>query len=555
MSGKTHNLILRFSFEIFGSAEILEFFLKYWAQKCKIPFFIHAQGDKGDKVELYAQGDKENLEDFSNVLASKIPHLLFLRDTQVTLAEHLPQGAHLCQNFENKEFRDFRISQSHQPNSVAESTNLINQKMSSMSAQAKCNEAFAEPSGIHFREGDTIDGIAGTYLTPLGVESGTNEFGSHALDEVAKSLTQAILQNKSAEFGDYTLRIFSDFSCDYIMPTHLSALAKMFVCDEASLVRLASFEKPILSLRLSAIFRNAAPNAPLFFDVRACWDLSLKRVCEALYKEGINFLGIESKARDLRITQLENGFAITQGMAFLDSKSRAFLDSHKEKNTALWELIKNEFLESRESVPYARAFFSIQKRDYIFANRQNKDYLVFKVPLPSSFEAIYEELKKREGGERLLQNYQKAFELPRGEFVSVGIAKIDNLYTLFLLLAKMLQFEGDFFALARDYGSVKGNKGVRIDFKLRDTNELDCVRVIRSALSFRLAGASEGNIAFGCIESLALFLSDFSDKLESEYGITRLVCFGALFSHPTLANLTLKHTKITRISQRYPLEL
>ena len=79
--------------------------------------------------------------------------------------------------------------------------------------------------------------------------------------------------------------------------------------------------------------------------------------------------------------------------------------------------------------------------------------------------------------------------------------------------------------------------------------------MIRSALSFRLAGASEGNIAFGCIESLALFLSDFSDKLESEYGITRLVCFGALFSHPPLANLTLKHTKIARISQRYPLEL
>ena len=537
MSGKTHNLTLHFSFEIFGSVEILEFFLNFWAQKCEVPFFLRAQGDK------------EKLEDFSNVLASKIPHLLFLRDTQITLAEHLPQGAYLCQNFANRESRDFGILQSHQPSSVTKSTNPINQnevsleKISGMSAQAKRNEAGMKQNGI------------GTYLTPLGVESGTNEFGYHALDEVTKSLTQAILQNKSAEFGDYTLRIFSDFSCDYIIPTHLSALAKMFVCDESSLVRLASFEKPILSLRLSSIFRNTISSAPLFFDVRACWDLSLKRVCEALYKEGINFLGIEGKAGDLRIAQLENGFVITQGMAFLDSKSRAFLDSHKEKNTALWELMKNEFLESDKSAPHARAFFSMQKRDYIFANRQNKDYLVFKVPIPSSFEAIYEELKKREGGERLLQNYQKAFELPRGEFANVGIIKVDNLYTLFLLIAKMLQFEGDFFVLARDYGSVKGNKGVRIDFKLRDTNELDCVRVIRSALSFRLAGASEGNIAFGCIESLALFLSDFSDKLEFEYGITHLVCFGALFAHPTLANLTLKHTKIARISQRYPIEL
>ncbi len=503
MSGKTHNLILCFSFEIFGSVEILEFFLNFWAQKCQIPYFIHTQGDK---IELYAQGDKKSLEDFSDILASKIPHLLFLRDTQVALARHLPQGAHL--NFEKRESKDFPI-QSHLKNAN---------------------------------------------LTPFGVESGTNEFGFHASDELVKNLTQTILQNKSAEFGDHSLCIFSDFSCDYIVPTHLSALAKMFVCDEASLMRLASFEKPILSLRLNAIFRNATLSAPLFFDVRACWDLSLKCVCEALYKEGINFLGIKSQARSLRITQLENGFVITQGMMFLDSKTSAFLDSSKEKNTALWELIKNEFLESKESAPYARAFFSMQKRDYIFANKQNKDYLVFKVPLPSSFDAIYEELKKREGGERLLQNYQKAFELPRGEFAREGIIKVDNLYALFLVLAKILQFEGDFFELARDYGSIKGNKGVRIDFKLRDTNELDCVRVIRSALSFRLAGASEGNIAFGCIESLALFLSDFSDKLESEYDITHLVLFGTLFSHPTLTNLALKHTKIACISQRYPLE-
>ncbi|RDU55511.1 hypothetical protein CQA49_03350 [Helicobacter sp. MIT 00-7814] len=48
---------------------------------------------------------------------------------------------------------------SHQPNSVAESTNLISQKTPSVSAQAKCKQAFAEPSGIHSREGDTIDRI------------------------------------------------------------------------------------------------------------------------------------------------------------------------------------------------------------------------------------------------------------------------------------------------------------------------------------------------------------------------------------------------------------
>ena len=49
-------------------------------------------------------------------------------------------------------------------NSVAESTNLTNQKTASMIAQAKCNEAGAEPSGIHFREGDTINGISAHFI-------------------------------------------------------------------------------------------------------------------------------------------------------------------------------------------------------------------------------------------------------------------------------------------------------------------------------------------------------------------------------------------------------
>ncbi|RDU57184.1 hypothetical protein CQA49_00535 [Helicobacter sp. MIT 00-7814] len=53
-----------------------------------------------------------------------------------------------------------RILQSHQPNNIAESTDQSNQKTPSMCAQAKCKQAFAEPSGIHFREGDTSNGIS-----------------------------------------------------------------------------------------------------------------------------------------------------------------------------------------------------------------------------------------------------------------------------------------------------------------------------------------------------------------------------------------------------------
>ncbi len=47
-------------------------------------------------------------------------------------------------------------------NNITESTNLINKKMPSMHAQAKCNEAGAKSCGIHSREGDTFNGTKGS---------------------------------------------------------------------------------------------------------------------------------------------------------------------------------------------------------------------------------------------------------------------------------------------------------------------------------------------------------------------------------------------------------
>ena len=50
--------------------------------------------------------------------------------------------------------------ESHQLNSVAESTNLSNQKMPSMNAKAKCKQAFAEAKCDLLARDDTINGIA-----------------------------------------------------------------------------------------------------------------------------------------------------------------------------------------------------------------------------------------------------------------------------------------------------------------------------------------------------------------------------------------------------------
>lgn len=494
VDGKNNDsLTLRFSFECIFYDNI-EVFIHHFAKNSTLEYSVIKQQQS---LDLYIQGSKKQLEDFSDTIA-KMPHSLFLKKFEVELAD-FPETAN-----------------------TTKANYSLPQKLCS-------------------------------FLTPLSLESSCNEFGMTPDINLAQHIAKELLDSKAVVFQDYTLEIFKDFTCDFILPTHLNALPKIFVCDEQSLLMLSSFEKPICPLRINAIYKNANPSTPSFFDIRACFDITLYHTCKILQENGINFLSVKSKCQDLRIQPLDYGFVITQGLDSLEAPAHKLLeslDSHLKKNTALLSLIKSEILLPKQEF-YAHAFFSTKTKDYLIAHKDDKDFLLLKVPLPRSYEEIYEALAKQDGGERLLANYQKVFKLP------TGLIEIeDNFYSLFHIISKLLDLQTDFWERANDYATFKGAKGVRIDCKLINTNEFDCIKCIRSALSFKLAGASEGNIAFGCVESLALFLSDFSDKLQSEYDSDILILYGALFGNPSLANLALKHSKgFAKLSQRYVLEL
>ena len=75
-----------------------------------------------------------------------------------------------------------------------------------------------------------------------------------------------------------------------------------------------------------------------------------------------------------------------------------------------------------------------------------------------------------------------------------------------------------------------GKKGPAIDFKLVKFEGkffLDVVPVIKSAMSFKLAGVDRHVLAYGVIDSFSAFLSNNADDLN-----TKNVHFlGAIFNH------------------------
>jgi hydrogenase maturation factor HypF (carbamoyltransferase family) len=99
--------------------------------------------------------------------------------------------------------------------------------------------------------------------------------------------------------------------------------------------------------------------------------------------------------------------------------------------------------------------------------------------------------------------------------------------------------------------SFKGKKGPRIDYKLKryeDKPTLDTLKVIKTSMSFALAGIDLPTLSFGIIESFAEFVSNMVDEITKDYDIDGVGFNGSLFESPNLINkfytITKKNYKI-----------
>ena len=102
-----------------------------------------------------------------------------------------------------------------------------------------------------------------------------------------------------------------------------------------------------------------------------------------------------------------------------------------------------------------------------------------------------------------------------------------------------------------------GEKGVRLDFKV-ENGEFDVVLLIKNAMSYRLAGVDEKLLSFGFIDSLAYFISDFMDDIQSDFGFDLAIFEGTLFENKKLANSVLELTAKNynaKFSYQYGLEI
>ena len=456
-------------FTFYSKARHIAFFVDFWARRSNLRYALR-QND--DSCELFIQGSESELAKFSDELA-KMSTSVFLKDTSVQLCDEVPDIPAFSTDFKSAN------------------------------------------------------------ITPYALETGKNECGFESDEDFIKAASQALKASQSVSYKGLIISKLENFDCDYIMPTRLNLLPKIFICDEKNMIALSSFEKPVIRLRTSALFRQNHKDAPLFFGVRAPFDINLFKLAQSL--EGINFLAIKDSNRPFCANLLERQLCVIKGGEFSP------VINSQNKLAALFALVLAEYKMNPQNC--GLIYFSKENADFIKVFKGDSQYEMLKINIPSSYEEIYEIISSRSA---LTNNFKAKFPLKTGK-----IDRPANFYSLFCIIAEILGFKDEPLDLGADFS---GARGVRIDYKMQSKDEFDTISLIASAMSFRLAGADERNISFGLIESLVSFIDSYTDLLKNELDCEDFVLLGSLFSSKPLGELALKHTN-AKLSEIYPLEL
>ena len=156
--------------------------------------------------------------------------------------------------------------------------------------------------------------------------------------------------------------------------------------------------------------------------------------------------------------------------------------------------------------------------------------------------------------ELLLSKRAKLIDNFNEKFPNILNTDMTN-FTLFEVIATILDLEPTFEALSDKSLEFRGNGGVKIDTKYK--NDLfDYGAFIGSIISFRLAGTPTHYIAYSVFESLADFFIIIYQESKSKIKVDDFIIFGDMFSNNVLYSRILSKMSVKKpyFSQMFALD-
>ena len=502
-------MFLRFEFTYPNANDFFEYLLRYYAKD-----YEYSLKKEKDKISLDISSQEKDLKEFCNNF-NLMPNSLFLSSFDVKLMQEDFQGKEdTKKDFEKRDF----LTQ-------------INAK-----AYREKNLLLENEWGLFVEDELSFDKINFTKIN----KDNFNDLLEQALNSLKES-KELFIKN---HLGLYSVSIFDYKNLkSFLMPTETKALKLAFVCSNENYSLLASFEKPLVSLKFSKPFRQKYDFQSQSFKIKFANNLFLLALGIRLFKDGINFLSfkkIENFQDDFEVFEQDKRLVVKSGFDFIDKKAKDIIFSKEDKNMARISYILSLYEE--------KSLLLELSKDYDDILLLNKKDNILNLKLPNSFEEIFAEINKDEIGAKLLKNFSTAFKLKSGSFKSKN-----NFFSLCGIVAIILGFGEDLQKAAQkmlaEVDESRLERGVKIDYRLRNEGqEFDYTRTVRSVMSFMLAGVPSKDIAYGVMESLAYFLRDTYDELREKKEVEIAIISGSLFESRVLIKNTFKHLRGCKIS-------
>lgn len=214
-------MTLDFDFIYNADNDIFEYLLRFYAKN-----YNYTLSKEENTYHFSIDADEENLKTFCDSL-NFMSHSVFLKKFDVKAG----QGFSPCIP-EDKEFSKFSYI-THLNSNAYQEKKLLNKNEWGVFCECEFSSNLSEFEKIN--------------------EENFNTFLNLAFDLLSQE-KKIYLKDKN---GIYEFSLFkNEFIGDFLLPCDIKAINSVFVCSNENLKLLASLEKPLMKLRLNAMFRK-----------------------------------------------------------------------------------------------------------------------------------------------------------------------------------------------------------------------------------------------------------------------------------------------------------
>jgi len=543
-------MILAFEFTYLSQNGALENLLK---EMCTDFTMTHVITRDALVVTLFVEDTEKRLGEFADTLSQSLPLSLFFKSTSVYVADAMPHAG------ETKAMSALPLLFTPKVLDAIETPNSPSYLLPFKEFTMKRDVLVMSKNNEMIFEGKDASSLDTLY------------------DKIVDAMVEGsnvLLPTRHGEYvfgGVQNSATLSQGAAMDVVATDLSVVERMVVIKENEIKALASLERPSIRLKVNALFaaKNILPTQRVTLRLADEW--LIYHLCKRLFARGVHFLlkapigtvpcdyrvgyeGVLEPMEPLEVTVLDNGeMLIVKGSSYA---SLALKQSLKKFDVPAFGAFASIMQEHQLFTSNASCFYLSRTHDdkFMSYSQENGMLVLTSVSLPESFEGLFQAIaQSNKSGERLMQNYKEAFPeiYARAQGMVIPAHTPKSIYSLWKIAAIVLGLSNDFeraaeclIENAEDFG---GQKGPRIDYYLQKeealVSDFNYIKLIRSGISFKLAGTDDTTLSFGHMQSLAYFLSDTSDYYKENLGVEKVALAGSLFKYRRLTEMVYKNLK------------